>query len=101
MMRWFITDSTMERNVDDPYIPVKLDEFIKENRSLLDGDAFLIITAKPLEDQALSMSVLASPMSLEVMRGLILAAAYHHNMQEDSVDLLLTKRAEVEELIND
>lgn len=84
--------------MDTPYTPVKLNEFIKENGTLLDGEAFLIISARPLEDDALSMSVLASPMSLEVMRGLILAATYHHNMQEDSIDLVLTKREEQVEL---
>lgn len=82
--------------MDTPYKPVSLKEFIRENNSLLDGEVFLIVSAKPLDDEALSMSVLASPMSLEVMRGLILAASYHHNMQEDSVDLVLTKREEVE-----
>lgn len=95
-MRWFIADSEENRNMDAPYTPVDIKEFIKENKSLLDGEAFLIISAKPLEDQALSMSVLASPMSLEVMRGLILAATYHHNMQEDSIDLVLTKRGVTE-----
>lgn len=82
--------------MDAPYTPVNFDDFVRENRNLLNGKAFLIVCAEPLEDQALSMSVLASPMSLEVMRGLILAASYHHNMQEDSVDLVLTKREEVE-----
>lgn len=84
-----------------PFTPVNLHDFIKENESLIKGKAFLIVAAEPMEDDALSMSVLASPMSLEVMRGLILAASYHHNMQEDSVDLVLTKREPVEELTND
>lgn len=79
--------------MDKPFTPVNLWDFINENRPLIDGKAFLIVSATPTEDDSLSMAVLASPMSLEVMRGLILAAAYHHNMQEDSVDMVLTKRA--------
>jgi len=86
----------MEGNVDTPYKPVDINSFIRENGTVLDGEAFVIISARPLGDDSLSMSVLASPMSLEVMRGMILAATYHHNMQEDSVDLVLTKREEVE-----
>lgn len=84
----------------DPYTPVKFEDFIGENRQLLDGRCFLIVSAGPRlgseGDPEQTVSVVASPMSMEMLRGMIMAAAYHHNVQEDSVDVMMFERGDDE-----
>lgn len=82
--------------MDKPYTPTALDDFLRENETAITGEAFLLVTIEKKsslagKDEAY-IKVAASPMSLEVMRGMILAAAYHHNIQEDSLDVAVFER---------
>lgn len=83
--------------MEKPYTPVNLHQLIVENKELLDGKCFLIVSASPSvsgDDDAIYLSVVASPMSMEMMRGMIMAASYHHNIQEDKFDLIAIDRVD-------
>lgn len=83
--------------MEKPYTPVNLEQLIVENKELLDGRCFLIVSASPSvsgDDDAIYLSVVASPMSVEMMRGMIMAASYHHNIQEDKFDLITVDRVD-------
>lgn len=84
--------------MEKPYTPVNLEQLIVENKEwLLDGRCFLIVSAAPSvsgDDDAIYLSVVASPMSMEMMRGMIMAASYHHNIQEDKFDLIAVDRVD-------
>ena len=82
----------------DPYTPVKLEDFIVENGDILRGECFLIVSVGPMRDgEDATVTVAASPMSMEMMRAMIMAAAYHHNVQEDSIDVMMFERSNDEE----
>lgn len=87
--------------MEKPYTPVNLEQLIVENKELRDGKCFLIVSASPSvseDDDAIYLSVVASPMSMEMMRGMIMAASYHHNIQEDKFDLITIDRVDLPEL---
>jgi hypothetical protein len=79
--------------MDQPYHRTTLSDFIEENNIGDLGESFmLVMVEKPGEDGDAHIRVVASAMSLEMMRAMILAASYHHNVQEDSLDVLITER---------
>lgn len=71
-------------------------DFVKENAQNLNGKCFLIVSAGPSDESEASsichVNVVGSPMSMEIMRAMIIAAVYHHNIQDDSLDIALVNR---------
>lgn len=79
-----------------PYKTEKLNDFLRDNNYLHNGAAFIVIAATPtVQDGAVDtvrIDVAASAMSTELMRAMILAATYHHNIQDDMIDVILARR---------
>lgn len=87
---------------DGPYVKYSLAQFVKENEYLKEGVAFLVVSIVPERDghgtgaDAMRIDVVSSPMDADLLRGMLLAAAYHSNMHGTSVDTVLVRR-EVDE----
>lgn len=79
-----------------PYKTENLNDFIRDNNFLNNGSAFIIIAATPtIQDGAVDtvrIDVAASAMSTELMRAMILASTYHHNIQDDMIDVIIARR---------
>lgn len=78
------------------YTPTEIKDLVDSVSDLKSGEAFIIISARKVEtddDDYVDISVAASPMSMEMMRAMITAAVTHHNIQEDSLDMVLSHRA--------
>lgn len=76
------------------YQKYSLSQLVKENEYLKEGEAFLMVSIVPEREAGplMRIDVVSTPMDADLLRGMLMAAAYHSNINGTDVDAVLVRR---------